>query len=72
MAQAYQQATENYAREVVRLLPGRLGEQIMAHVQDRTVIAIWKQFASNQLHDIVRDTLAEVTSPSRMHCISKG
>jgi hypothetical protein len=53
---------ENWSREVLRLLPDRLTSAIDKTVHEDRLRILWKEFASNQLHEILRETLKEAVS----------
>jgi hypothetical protein len=56
------QAVEDWSREVLRLLPDRLSSAIDRTVQEDRLRILWKEFASTQLHEILRETLKEAVS----------
>ncbi|KAF1844952.1 uncharacterized protein K460DRAFT_405230 [Cucurbitaria berberidis CBS 394.84] len=61
-AQAQQRATENYSRELLRLLPDRLTSSITDVIPDSRLTALWKSFARDHLYEILQDALTDITS----------
>jgi hypothetical protein len=53
---------DNCAREVLRLLPEHLTTRITTQVKDARLVKAWMSFARDNLHDVVREALADVTT----------
>jgi len=54
------------SRELLRILPSRLNKLIASRLDDVRLTAIWRDFADDQLRDLVEATLADLSSPKQV------
>lgn len=65
------------SRELLRILPARLNEIIASRLDSVRLMAIWREFADDQLRDLVEATLADLSSsehilPSAQTTLDQG
>jgi len=53
-------------RELLRILPARLNKIIASRLDDVRLTAIWREFADDQLRDLVEATLADLSSSKQV------
>ncbi|KAH6846795.1 hypothetical protein CC77DRAFT_1011513 [Alternaria alternata] len=56
------QAVDKFSRQLLRILPAKLDAAVRAHCDDSRLTAMWSGFVNTHLHNVLRDTLTDVTS----------
>ena len=58
--------SHNTSRELLRILPSRLNKIIASRLNDVRLTAIWREFADDQLRNLVEATPADLSSPKQV------